>query len=286
MGTLETNIDQVNSDFLGIKSALLSSGVSVPAGTPTSEYAGKVTDVYDKGKQDQYDEFWDVFQVNGDRRRYSYAFSNGNFSVATFYPKYDIILEGSNDMLFNSFIGERVYNDEPPWSLKQRLAECGIVFDTSKATTLTRLFDYCYHIAELPTIDLSSITTVAINRLCGEMYRLVTLEKLVVKDTIAPTNAFYRCDKLKNIVIEGTIGQNGFNFQWSKELSKDSITSIVNALSTTTSGKTITFSQAAVNKAFESSPGANDGSTANNGEGSAEWQALKATKSNWVYTLA
>ena len=51
-------------------------------------------------------------------------------------------------------------------------------------------------------------------------------------------------------------------------------------LTDTASGKTITFSKTAVNKAFETSAGANDGST------SAEWLALVGTKPNWTISLA
>lgn len=223
----------------------------------------------EQGKQAEYGKFWDTFQMNGQRTAYGHAFSRGNFSVETFYPKYDLIFVESNDQVFNNFSGQRVYADEPTWSLKQRLEECGVVLDTSKATTLSRLFDYCYHITEYPTIDLSSLTTLTIQRMFGDNSRVVTIEKIIVKDTIAPTDAFRNCSKLKNIVIEGTIGQNGFNFQWSTELSKESITSIVNALSTTASGKTITLSKTAVNNAF--------GSTT-----SEEWLALVNAHTNWT----
>ena len=69
------------------------------------------------------------------------------------------------------------------------------------------------------------------------------------------------------------------NMQWSP-LSKDSIISIINALSTATSDLPITLSITAVNNAFETSPGAADGST------SEEWTALIATKPNWTISLA
>ena len=52
------------------------------------------------------------------------------------------------------------------------------------------------------------------------------------------------------------------------------------ALSTTTTGLTVTFSKTAVDKAFETAEGANDGST------SPEWLALVATRPNWGIGLA
>ena len=90
--------------------------------------------------------------------------------------------------------------------------------------------------------------------------------------------AYHRVKELN--LLEGTvIGTNGFNVQWATALPKTSITSIINALSDSTSGLSVTFSKIAVDKAFETSNGANDGSA------SAEWNALKATKPNWIINL-
>jgi hypothetical protein len=63
------------------------------------------------------------------------------------------------------------------------------------------------------------------------------------------------------------------------KLSKASIKSIMDVLSSTTSGLTITLSGAAVDKAFETAEGANDGRE------SSEWITLSTAK-NWYVTLA
>ena len=47
--------------------------------------------VYDKGKQDEYDRFWDAFQDNGNRDFYSYGFSGHGWTNENFKPKYPII---------------------------------------------------------------------------------------------------------------------------------------------------------------------------------------------------
>lgn len=73
-------------------------------------------------------------------------------------------------------------------------------------------------------------------------YRLgITIDKVIIKPDGSQTfaNAFYDCGALENLTIEGVIGQNGFNVQWSTKLSHDSLMSILNALadkSTDTSG--------------------------------------------------
>lgn len=45
---LQENINQVNSDFQKIKSAIIESGVSVEDGTPTSELGDKIKDIYEQ----------------------------------------------------------------------------------------------------------------------------------------------------------------------------------------------------------------------------------------------
>lgn len=105
------------------------------------------------------------------------------------------------------------------------------------------------------------------------------VRKLILNENIKYSIIFNNCSNLRELTIEGTIGQNGFSVEHSTLLSKDSITSIINALSTTTSNLTITLSKTAVNNAFETSSGAGDGST------SEEWNTLIATKSNWSISL-
>ena len=50
---------------------------------------------YEKGKKAAYDEFWDTYQRNGDRRAYTYAFCGEGWTDESFDPKYPIIVEGS-----------------------------------------------------------------------------------------------------------------------------------------------------------------------------------------------
>lgn len=110
-------------------------------------------------------------------------------------------------------------------------------------------------------------------------YYTHTICKLAVHENLRFSHVFDYDTNLKNLTIEGTIGQNGLNFQWSTQLSKDSIVSVITSLSTTTSGLSVTLSKTAVNNAFETSTGTADGST------SAEWLALIGTRSNWTISL-
>ena len=92
-------------------------------------------------------------------------------------------------------------------------------------------------------------------------------------------STFAYCIELKELrVVENTIHAN-ITFKDSTKLSKTTIESVINGLSNETNELTLTLSLQAVNKAFETSEGANDGST------SAEWTTLVNTKQNWTINL-
>ena len=220
-----------------------------------------------EGKKAEYDKFWDAFQANGNRDGYVYAFYR--WGDDAFYPKYDIIQGSGNGS--NMFAQCKVKN------LKQRLIDCGVTLDVSQATDVTYMFAVA-NITHVPVIDASSSRWVdAIFYNSG----IVDVEKLILKSDGSQTlgDAFKWCYYLKNIVIEGTIGQNGLNFQWASELSKNSIYSVITHLSTTTSGLSITLSLEAVNKAFETGLNYNDGAT------SEEFMALRRAYTNWSINL-
>jgi hypothetical protein len=218
-------------------------------------------EVYDAGKKARYDEFWDALQQNGNRTTYYYAFVF--WGDECFYPKYDIRPTGWAASIFSSM---SIVN------FKQRLIDCDVTFDFSKATSGTGIFSDCKYNIALPTI--STISSSDLGTLFYNNNALIEIEKLVLKNDGSQVfnNTFQYCNALENLTIEGVIGQNGFDVRYSKKLSKASITSVINALSTTTSGLTVTLSKTAVETAF--------GSTT-----SEEWLALVATKSNWTISL-
>lgn len=83
--------------------------------------------------------------------------------------------------------------------------------------------------------------------------------------------AFANCTALQEIRIRGTIGV-AINLSYSEKLSKTSIESVINALSTTTTGITLSLSRTAVTSAF--------GSTT-----AEKWTNLIGTKPNWTISL-
>ena len=265
--TLEENVRDTNSVLVAIKDKIVECGVEVADGTHARQYAPKIGQIYEAGRKDYADEywntFWDAFQNYGNRANYWVAFAF--WPKEAFKPKYDIRpTSASTAQMFSSSTID---------NLKQILIDCGVVLDMSKTMSMTETFAYAPNLTHIPTIDTTNVSSFSY-LFCNDA-ALIEIEKLILKSdgsqTIGTGN-FARCYNLVTLIVEGTIGSNGLDLQWSTKLSKVSITSIINALSTTTSGLSITLSKTAVESAF--------GSTT-----SAEWKSLIATKSNWTISL-
>jgi hypothetical protein len=93
-------------------------------------------------------------------------------------------------------------------------------------------------------------------------------------------NTFQYCYALKEVRIVPNCATINFDMQFCSSLSKESIESVINGLSSEVIGFTAKLKLQAVNKAFETSVGTNDGSN------STEWKALADTKKNWTITLS
>lgn len=218
-------------------------------------------DGYSLGKSSEYNAFWDNFQQKGKRTYYYAAFSY--WDVKAFKPKYNIVPTGNIYQMFREF-----NNGGDICDLADHIEKNGIVLDFSNVTDSNYLFYLCHKISRIGIVDISGCTDVANTFFKCE--NLITVDKLVLNSGghRAIYTPFEGCDSLKNITIEGTIDKD-----WDMKscpLSKESFYSVFNALSDTTTGKTVTFSLSAVNSAFAISE---------------EWTSLVASKSNWTVTL-
>lgn len=189
------------------------------------------------GRQAQYDKFWDSCQNKGEPSCYKFAFAYNIFNDAIYNPKYPIITSGTE-----SINSQDIFAYSP-------ITDTKVTIDVKRSTGMARAFN--------------------------QAKQLVTIHKLIVTEKVAFTNTFDGCESLKNIVIEGIIGNN-FNIGASPLLTLESITSIINALSQSTTNKTLTLSKTAVQNAFETTDLDN----------STEWTTLKNSRSNWTITLS
>lgn len=224
----------------------------------------------DTGGKSFYDEFWDAYQENGTRTGYLGAFSGRCWDAETFKPKYPIISSTANINGTQIFYHHNSLKD--PYDLAQHCRDNNIVIDFAAFGNLYSAFSYAY-ITSVGEIDFKGITG-SITYYWDSLFsgsRIVTMEKLKFYETNPEftTNMFYNCADLENLNADGIIAKNGLNLRWSTKLSKASITSIINALSTTTTDLSITLSKTAVDNAFTDD----------------EWSALIGTRLNWTISL-
>lgn len=189
-------------------------------------------DGYADGQQAERNIFWDAYQ-SAKQSTWMYLFGGSCWGDANFYPKYDIKPTGDATGLFR-------YAEIT--DLAGRLKECGVALDTNDATRLQYLF-HNSKVTKVPTIDITKCTNTG--ALFASCDGLTSIEKLIVSEsTPYGSMMFDYVPNLEHLIIEGTIGQNGFALPSAVKLSHDSLMSIINALadySESTSTWTVTL---------------------------------------------
>lgn len=222
---------------------------------------------YEAGRQAQYDSFWDTYQHNGSRTNYDRDFNGTGWTTQTFRPKYDIKPTGALQSIFR---GSNIQGDLPAICGEQ-----GITIDFSGATSGTEWF-FQSKFTHIGTVDTRGVAN--LYRFFSMANSLVTVDNIILKEDGTQTTAdfLYSCRALENLTITGTIGYS-IDVHNSTKLTRTSIESIVNALSDTATGQTLTLSETAVNTAF--------GDENNYGMDTAQWGQLCDSKPNWTITL-
>lgn len=158
-----------------------------------------------KGKTDANKSFWNNYQLYGGRNSYSYAFFGNGWNDSTYNPQYDILTEPKTDRARYMFAWSGIVDTKVSIEINGALRgiEEGIFLGCKHLTTIKELY---------------------INNYNAEYYRW-----------------FEGCVNLRKIAIKGQIKNNGFDIHWSKNLTAESLYSIIDALSTSKTGLTITL---------------------------------------------
>lgn len=224
-------------------------------------------EVYDAGKQAGHIDMVKSHQEYGERKDYQYMWAGKWWTEDRIQPQYDIKPTDAYMMFYqNTNIKDLVS------LLKSR----GVSLDTSECTNLQYTFS-SPSITKIGVVDARKVY--AFYYPFNGAKQLVEVEKFILKSNGAQTfsGCFDNCESLEKFIVEGVIGKAGFNVKWSKKLNKESLTSIFNTLSTTTSGLTVTLSKTAVNNAF----GIDVDDESTYPEGS-EYYTLRHSKDNWT----
>ncbi len=188
-------------------------------GYSTGSYEGHEAGMqtgYETGLQAEYDRFWDRYQEKGDRSNYGNAFCGIGWTDETFRPKYD--LKASNV--------SQMFREAKLTDLKKALKDWGVSLDTGSAAYFTQCFQLS-SVTAVPVLDMRS----AINTTQAFGYAPVTeIEKLIVSEQTPWSDTFISCSKLTEVRFEGQIGTDGLSFAHSKQLSYESLMSVIGCL--------------------------------------------------------
>lgn len=249
--------EQLNADLTSVADKIReqtgkTEHIPFPSGFETAP-----AELVEVGKQAMNRSMMEAIQQGGARKNYASAFSSPYWTDDNFKPVYDMYTTATTEMFWNSYIT----------NLKGILEKQGVVLDTSGSGNIYQIMRDS-KITHSPTISCLGVTIITQSFYgCRDLISL----KLVLKadGTNTFSTPFAYCESLVDLEVEGVIGANDFNLRWSTKLSRASIESVINALSTTTTGLSVTLSETAVNNAFTTD----------------EWNALIATRPNWTINL-
>ena len=241
-------------------------------GEEISRKIGLVSDiVYEKGKHDNHSDFWNGYMNSNmpiQNATHINKFSGAGWNDNTFYPAEDLKVGYGKAW----FMYSRITN------IKQRLVECGHILDFSEATDLSSFYEGSITI-EVPEIDLTSISGgTGARRLCCNCSQLITIDRIITKDSIEYANDFTGCVALKHLLWEGSIGTS-VDIGDSKDLTIKSIVSTIEHLSSVAIDQTLSLSKVAVDNMVFPFVSQQSGVTYNSLE------ELIDTKPNWTVSL-
>lgn len=222
-------------------------------------------------------EFWNIYQNRGALEDYSETFSGRGWTADFFTPQYNIHPVAKATNMFS--------HSTMPINLVAHLETLEVELITQHATDLSGIY-YDTDFTAVPTVVLGGTIDTTVWHLFSESDQLVSVSieitsEFMDKDIpVLWSQCFERCAALKDLTFSGGGSvRETIDLQWSTQLTKASITNVVNYLATDTSDLICRLSLAAVNVAFETAEGANDGTASD------EWITLIESRPNWSFGL-
>ena len=210
----------------------------------------------DDGKELSVLEFWNKITNSKHRTDYTKYFYGPMWNDVTFKPPYKLTgITVAEEMFYSSGVSDLS------------------MLDLTTITNAIRLFIYSTA-SSLGVIDVRSFQR--FDYAFCHMANLTSIEKIIIGNEFHWSCClFARNPAVREVRIEGTIAEfygtssTAAAFANSTNLSKDSILSLVGALSDNVSGQSMLLNRTAINRNFTT----------------AEFNALKATKPNWSISL-
>lgn len=172
------------------------------------------------GSEDYYNTLWDIFQQNGERANYQYAFAGHGWNDETFKPKYPIKATSGSGMFYLSQITE-LPAGAVDWSYYNKSAYGSDMF--ANCTKLKIVHD---------AINIANIGR--FNNMFSSCAALETVSFEGSNTGANWSNTFLGCSNLKNVrfngIIVGVTNAIPPSFKDSPLLTNESVESIINAL--------------------------------------------------------
>ena len=192
-------------------------------------------EVYEKGKKDEYDKFWDGITNNNARTNYESAFKY--WGIDYIRPPYVIQPKGRVVEMFSDSYGlkkvEAGYFDFSKIAFSETAEVYGLYYTFAWANSLEEIEDL-----GIPPCYLYSTF-----RGCAKLKKIHLIR--LNENCMFTSTVFQNCSELEYLRIEGTIGKSNFSVKDCKKLTTASLLSILTALSkesTVAGGKSVTFS--------------------------------------------
>lgn len=271
-GSMKSDYEEYNEEIYTLNNSEIQILSSSPCMNITTDNDNAIIEFsynVSYGMFSQYNAIWDSIQNYGNRKQYNFCFFSpgGYWNDDTLRPKYDIIATAADDMFYSvtNLIDLK----------KGYFGEEELILDTSQLKTANWMFYAMNQLRELPPLDFSKITSST--GTFSNCTKLNNLRLTVSENTIFSATSSFTFDKclaLSDLTIIGTIGKS--IHIGSSPLNKTSLLSVINALSTSSSG-TVTFKKTAVSNAFGE----------DYGEENSEWMQTIAEKSavGWSFNL-
>ena len=153
--------------------------------------------------------------------------------------------------------------------------------DLEKAENTKMMFDGCHEVELIAGAVMGKTGAKHMFRACGKAQSILgfKINPYLTNSSDVWLSTFEWCYELVTLEIDGVNYWGGLDLSPCKKLSKYSIIRVMDCLAPNGKQQFINLSKTAVNKAFETSAGANDGAA------SAEWDALIKEHSTWDIRL-
>lgn len=178
------------------------------------------------GAKDEQDEFWEVFQMGGQRADYTNAFSGPWWTDKTFNPKYNIII--TDKYKCPSFANSKITDFDEKMTSKGLMLSLRVYSNCFKNSAVTKITLDCMHIAYGDSVftncaDLKQVTI--------KNHNIPNPVTLSTEGGIYLNNSFHGCPKLEIVHWDGEIcGGVNVDLQECPLLTHDSLMEIINAL--------------------------------------------------------